>query len=74
MEENIKSGDVLWQRRSPGGYCLVIQVFKNYNEYRRWNEDECFWTKNDWPVLRVLHPSEGLFDDPSYYYESCAFV
>lgn len=28
------------------------------------------WTENDEPVLLVLHPVEGLIEDPSYYYST----
>ena len=74
MEESIKPGDIIWQQRMPGGFCLVVQVFEDRDEYRRWNHHgECFWTDTDWPVLKVLHPDEGLFDDPSYYYDADVF-
>jgi hypothetical protein len=75
----MRRGDIVWQRRLPGGDCLIVEVWDNLKEYKKflpreqWLEEQAvgtIWTKHDFPVLRVLHPSEGLIEDPSYYYES----
>ena len=58
-------GDIIWQERMPGGTWLLIRVFETPKEYDGRVE---FWGENDFPILRILHPDEGLIDDPSYYY------
>ena len=32
--------------------------------------DTLHWTKIDEPVLLILHPTEGVIQDPSYYYST----
>ena len=68
---NMKPGEVIWQRRTPGGECLIIDVFQTPEHHRRKvNREAMFWGDGDYPVLLVLHPEEGLIEDPSYYYET----
>ena len=55
----MKKGDLLWQRRSPGGVCIHLGWLKNLAGYR--------WGEHDNP-LWVLHPTEGLIQDADYYY------
>ena len=62
----MKPGDIIWQSRGPGGECLLVKVFFTKESYDR----DCIWIDNDWPILRVLHPVEGLIDDPPYYYDT----
>jgi putative endonuclease len=67
-----QEGELIWQRRHPGGRCLVIKVFESYDEWVSECTDQSeknIWADADWPILRILHPKEGLIDDPSYYYE-----
>ncbi len=72
----MKPGDLIWQRRMPGGECLVIEVWDDRSEYtKKLNErvhdaGECVWVAHDFPILTVLHPTEGLITDPGYYYET----
>jgi hypothetical protein len=72
----MKPGDLIWQRRMPGGECLVIEVWDTWEEYKKKLNEEIplagdpVWSKDDFPVLRVLHPIEGLIVDPGYYYET----
>jgi len=28
------------------------------------------WADQDYPILRLLHPSEGVINDPDYYYDT----
>ena len=60
----MKKHDLMWQSRLPGGVCLFLgEVTK---ETTRNNPDH--WYEKDEPVYLVLHPTEGLIEDPSYYY------
>lgn len=61
----MKKGDIIFQRRAPGGLCLLIRIFDSQKEYDCKVEG---WSKRDWPILRVYHKTLGLIDDPSYYY------
>lgn len=62
----MKKGDLIWQQRQPGGACVYIgKVTKETTKY-----SPAIWTENDEPVLLVLHPTEGLIEDPSYYYST----
>jgi hypothetical protein len=58
-----KSGDLIWQSRTPGGVCIflgeVIQETSRNPE---------IWSSLDEPIYKILHPTEGLIEDPSYYY------
>jgi len=71
----VKVGDMIWQKRMPGGLCILIEVWDTWEEYKKeLNErlpdaGDPVWSKDDFPILRVMHPSKGLFEDPSYYYE-----
>jgi hypothetical protein len=51
-----KPGELLWQRRMPGGICILL--------------DECEVQEGPRSELyyRVLHPTEGLIQDAAYYY------
>jgi hypothetical protein len=62
-----KAGDLIFQQRAPGGECLVVKVFNHRKDYDQ-EASRLLWSDMDWPLLRVLHPTEGLIDDPSYYY------
>ena len=57
----MKPGDLLWQQRSPGGVCLCLGEVNI-------KTSSLGWATLDAPVLRLLHPAEGLIEDPSYYY------
>jgi hypothetical protein len=76
VDNSWKKGEVYWQRRQPGGECLCIEVWDTWEEYKKKLNEEIplagdpVWSKDDFPILRVLHPTEGLIVDPSYYYES----
>ncbi len=63
----MKKGDLIVQSRMPGGECLLIRIFQNAEEYDGKVEG---WVEHDFPLYRVLHPEEGLIDDPSYYYQT----
>jgi len=71
-----KEGDLIWQRRMPGGVCTIIEVWHSWEEYKKDLNDRVpgagdpVWSKSDFPVLRVLHPTEGIVVDPGYYYET----
>ena len=76
IDDDWAVGDIVWQNRMPGGECLVVGVWGTWEEYKgsrnilQLAEDPVStWSKNDFPVLRVLHPTEGLIVDPSYYYQ-----
>ena len=74
----MKIGDLIWQRRMPGGECLLIEIWDDWKEYQKQLNGlqlppltaQITWSEHDFPVLRVLHPTEGLITDPSYYYET----
>ena len=69
-----EEGEIIWQQRTPGGDCLLLKVYETREEYakelkeRRPEAGDPIWSELDFPVLRVLHPSEGMIEDPSYYY------
>ena len=63
----VKIGDLLWQQRHPGGACVVVEVIKTPQRFPELKHDYC-WDDDDFPILRVLHPTEGIIEDPSYYY------
>ena len=74
--ETVKVGDMIWQSRSPGGMCVLIEVWDTWKEYKKQLNERLpdagdpIWSKHDFPVFQVLHPTEGLIQDPSYYYMS----
>ncbi len=59
-------GDIIWQSRMPGGLCILIKEFQRICDYD--SHGKYGWGKNDFPIYRLIHPTEGLIDDPSYYY------
>jgi hypothetical protein len=60
----MKPGDLIWQSRMPGGICIFIEeVTIETTEHYTLNGLEM-----DKPVYRILHPAEGMIEDPSYYY------
>jgi len=76
VDNSWKKGEVYWQRRQPGGECLCIEVWDTWEEYKKQLNERLpdagdpVWGKHDFPILQVLHPTEGLIQDPSYYYEN----
>lgn len=70
----MKVGDFVIQMRAPGGYCIILRLFNSPKEYNgpgaRCGEGVSFWADADWPIIRVLHPTEGVIDDPTYYYRT----
>ncbi len=62
----MKPGDLIWQNRMPGGVCIFLGVVTKATSMH----DPSFWTKQDEPVFKILHPTEGLIEDPSYYYST----
>ena len=52
----LEEGEIIWQSRLPGGLCLFLEE----HEVQEGDRLETYYT--------VLHPSEGLIKDPSYYY------
>ena len=67
----MKIGDLVWQDRMPGGWCTVLDI---YDAPYSWLEDDTGmsmgWGDLDFPILKVAHPTEGIIEDPSYYYMS----
>ena len=76
LNKKMKPGDVIWQSRSPGGTSLLIEIWDDREEYEIQQREayslssSIIWSKHDFPLLRVLHPTEGLITDPSYYYST----
>ena len=72
----VKEGDLIWQRRMPGGVCAVLEMWDNWEEYKKQLNERLpeagnpIWAKHDFPVYKLMHPSEGIIEDPSYYYET----
>ena len=64
-------GDLVWQDRMPGGWCTVLDI---YDKPYSWLDDDAGmsmgWGDLDYPILKVAHPTEGIIEDPSYYYLS----
>jgi len=60
----------------PGGECLVVEVWDTWAEYKKQLNERLpdagdpVWSRQHFPVLHVLHPTEGLIQDPGYYYET----
>jgi len=50
----MKIGDLIWQHRFPGGLCIFLGDVHGDPEH----------------LLKILHPTEGYLEDPSYYYIS----
>ena len=57
-------GDLIWQSRMPGGVCIYMGEVTKETTQR--NPD--LWTEIDEPVYLIFHPTEGVIEDPSYYY------
>ena len=72
----MKVGDIIWQSRLPGGECLIVEIWDDWKKYKKQlsalltDDGDPIWAKHDFPVLQVLHPVEGLIQDPSYYYQT----
>ena len=62
----VKVGDLIWQDRAPGGWCVVLEVI----EYDEHTPSEKGWLKQDYPVYKIHHPTEGIIEDASYYYNT----
>ena len=60
----INAGDVIWQERMPGGWCVVLEVI----EWDAESPSPKGWIQADYPVYKVHHPIEGIIEDASYYY------
>ena len=60
----LKEGDLIWQRRSPGGVCVYLGEVTRESTTRK-----NVWSELDEPVYLICHPEEGVIEDPSYYYE-----
>ena len=60
----VKVGDAIWQDRLPGGWCVVLEVL----EWDAETPSPKGWIQADYPVYKVYHPTEGIIEDPSYYY------
>jgi hypothetical protein len=62
MEDDIlkypEVGELIWQCRIPGGFCILLEE----SEVPSGSGPEIYYT--------VLHPTEGLVQDPSYYYQT----
>ena len=60
----VPKGGLIWQSRMPGGVCIYMGIITK--ETTGWPSE--YWTERDEPVYLILHPEEGLIEDPSYYY------
>ena len=67
QEIGLKIGDLVWQQRHPGGACIVLSIIMKPSSFPELEQDYC-WDDDDFPILRLLHPNEGVIEDPSYYY------
>lgn len=43
---------------------MILKVFETPMQ----NPTGKGWVLNDYPILRILHPTEMIIEDPSYYY------
>jgi hypothetical protein len=74
--ETVKVGDMIWQSRMPGGMCLLLEMWDDWGAYKKQLNERLpdagdpIWNEHDFPVLQVLHPTEGVIQDPSYYYST----
>ena len=62
----INVGDLVWQSRQPGGWCIVLDVTDCDEE----NRSPKGWVQVDYPIYKVAHPTEGIIEDASYYYHT----
>ena len=62
----IKVGDLVWQSRQPGGWCVVLEVTEWVKRHQRREG----WLSSDYPIYKVHHPTEGIIQDASYYYHT----
>lgn len=61
----MKKGDLIWQHRAPGGFCILLDTMPLPTP----ETQAIGWLEVDYPILKVHHPTEGIIQDPSYYYE-----
>ena len=66
----MKAGDLIWQDRVPGGVCIVLEVIDSPEAHAKTANHGCGWAKIDYPILRIHHPTEGIIEDPRYYYNT----
>ena len=66
MMYEIKVGDLVWQSRMPGGWCIVLEVTEWVKRHQRREG----WLSSDYPIYKVAHPTEGIIEDASYYYHT----
>jgi hypothetical protein len=64
----MKKGDLVWQTRHPGGWCVVLDIIYHPLPMPP-EESRSIWAAHDYPIITVHHPTEGVVEDPSYYYE-----
>jgi len=62
----IEVGDLVWQSRQPGGWCVVLEVTEWVKRHQRREG----WLSSDYPIYKVHHPTEGIIQDASYYYHT----
>ncbi len=64
-------GELIWQDRMPGGWCTVLDIYDApYFGKPEGASMGMGWADVDYPILKVAHPTEGIIEDPSYYYLS----
>ena len=63
---SVKAGDIIWQSRTPGGWCIVLEV----TEWDGHGSSDKGWLETDYPIYKVVHPAEGVIQDASYYYQT----
>ena len=59
----MQSGDLIWQSRLPGGFCIYLgeELVPERGPHGDHSEELHY---------RIFHPVEGLIFEPAYYYES----
>jgi len=61
----MKVGDLVWQHRKPGGVCVILDII-----HVETPESKALgWGESEYPILKIHSLSEGIIQDPSYYYE-----
>jgi hypothetical protein len=69
----MKVGDIV--RCTSGGACLVIEAWGTWEEYKKQLNERLpdagdpIWSNHDFPVIRILHSSGEIIEEPSYCYE-----
>ena len=67
----MKVGDLVWQDREPGGWCIILDIYDApYFGKPEGAEMGMGWGDMDYPVYKLLHPTEGVIEDPAYYYNT----